>query len=115
QDNIGQGARHGPHDRAVQVVAMRRSLACGPVGLTYLQAVIIGALQGVTELFPISSLGHAVLVPAWIGGSWKHLVTEGSAKDSGSSPYLAFIVALHCATALALLFYFWRVWVKVIG
>lgn len=83
--------------------------------LTYLQAVVIGALQGVTELFPISSLGHAILVPAWIGGSWKHLVTEGAAKDSGASPYLAFIVALHCATALALLVYYWRVWVKVIG
>lgn len=88
---------------------------CSDVELTYLQAVVIGALQGITELFPISSLGHAVLVPAWIGGSWKHLVTEGSAKDSGSSPYLAFIVALHCATALALLLYYWRVWVKVIG
>jgi undecaprenyl-diphosphatase len=38
----------------------------------------VGLLQGVTELFPISSLGHSVLVPAWIGGSWEHLVTENS-------------------------------------
>lgn len=50
--------------------------------LSYLQAVVIGLLQGVTELFPISSLGHSVLVPAWIGGSWAHLVTEGDTGDS---------------------------------
>jgi undecaprenyl-diphosphatase len=78
------------------------------------QAIVIGLLQGVTELFPISSLGHSVLVPAWIGGSWEHLVTENSAKDSGDSPYLAFIVALHVATALALLTFFWRDWVRIV-
>ena len=39
-------------------------------GVTYLQAVVIALIQGVTELFPVSSLGHSVLVPAWIGGSW---------------------------------------------
>lgn len=83
--------------------------------LSYLQAVVIGAVQGITELFPVSSLGHSVLLPAWIGGSWRHLVTESSTSDSASSPYLAFIVALHCATALALLLFYWRVWVKVIG
>jgi len=36
--------------------------------LTYLEAIVIGLLQGVTELFPISSLGHSILVPAWLGG-----------------------------------------------
>lgn len=82
--------------------------------ITYLQAVVIGLLQGVTELFPISSLGHSMLVPAWIGGSWAHLVTENAAKDSGGSPYLAFIVALHVATALALLTFFWRDWLRII-
>jgi len=82
--------------------------------LSYLQAVTIGALQGVTELFPVSSLGHSVLVPAWIGGSWQHLVTENASGDSGSSPYLAFIVALHVATALALLAYFRKDWVAII-
>ncbi|HEV2639455.1 MAG TPA: undecaprenyl-diphosphate phosphatase [Actinocrinis sp.] len=82
-------------------------------GLTYLQAIILGVLQGVTELFPISSLGHSVLVPAWIGGSWSHLVTEGDARDS-ADPYLAFIVALHVATALALLAYYRRDWVRII-
>lgn len=82
--------------------------------ITYLQAVVIGLLQGVTELFPVSSLGHSVLVPAWIGGSWQHLVTENSSTQSGESPYLAFIVALHVATALALLAFYWRDWVRII-
>jgi undecaprenyl-diphosphatase len=83
--------------------------------LSYLQAVVIGALQGVTELFPISSLGHSVLIPALIGGSWKHLVTETSTSNSAESPYLAFVVALHVATALALLVFFRRDWVRIIG
>lgn len=83
--------------------------------LTYLQAIIIGALQGVTELFPVSSLAHSVIVPALIGGSWRHLVTESSAGSSGSSPYLAFIVAVHVATALALLTFFRDEWVRIIG
>jgi undecaprenyl-diphosphatase len=83
--------------------------------LTYLQSVVIGALQGVTELFPISSLGHSVLVPALIGGSWQHLVTENATASSEQSPYLAFIVALHVATACALLLFYWRDWVRIIG
>ncbi|MDR7168623.1 undecaprenyl-diphosphatase [Nocardia kruczakiae] len=80
--------------------------------LTYFQAIVIGALQGVTELFPISSLGHSVLVPAWLGGSWEKLVTEGD-SDNGT-PYLAFVVALHVATAIALLGYYWRDWRDII-
>jgi len=80
--------------------------------LTYLQAIVIGALQGVTELFPISSLGHSVLIPAWIGGSWQQLVTQGDSKSG--TPYLAFVVALHVATALALLGYYWRDWRDII-
>jgi undecaprenyl-diphosphatase len=82
--------------------------------LTYLQAIVIGALQGVTELFPISSLGHSVLVPALIGGSWQTLVTQSSTQSSETSPYLAFIVALHVATALALLVFFRGEWVRVV-
>lgn len=82
--------------------------------LSYLQAVVIGALQGVTELFPVSSLGHSVLVPAWIGGSWQHLVTENATSDSEGSPYLAFIVALHVATAGALLVHFRKDWIRII-
>jgi undecaprenyl-diphosphatase len=79
--------------------------------LTYLQSGVIGILQGATELFPVSSLGHSVIVPALIGGSWKHLVTESSADKS---PYLAFIVALHVATAFALLFFYRADWARVI-
>ena len=40
--------------------------------MTYLEAMIVGLIQGVTELFPVSSLGHNVLLPALIGGSWAH-------------------------------------------
>lgn len=84
--------------------------------LTYLQAVVIGLLQGVTELFPVSSLGHSILVPALIGGSWRRLVTASSTGDvPGGNPYLAFIVGLHVATALALLVFFRREWVRIIG
>ena len=79
--------------------------------LSYLQAVSIGVLQGVSELFPVSSLGHSILVPALIGGSWEQLVTQQSESES---PYLAFIVGLHVATALALLLFFWRDWVRLI-
>ena len=82
--------------------------------LSYLQAAVIGLLQGVTELFPVSSLGHSVLVPALIGGDWQTLVTQSSSRSSESSPYLAFIVALHVATALALLVYFRSDWIRII-
>ena len=83
--------------------------------ISYLQSVVIGLLQGATELFPVSSLGHSVLVPALIGGSWRHLVTESSAPNSEGSPYLAFIVALHVATAVALLWFFRADWIRIIG
>jgi undecaprenyl-diphosphatase len=56
-----------------------------------------------------------VLVPALIGGSWQHLVTENSSQNSEGSPYLAFVVALHVATALALLVFYRRDWVEIIG
>ena len=57
--------------------------------MSYLQAIVIAVVQGVTELFPISSLGHSVLVPAWIGGSWHTLVTQSSQASSEKSFYLA--------------------------
>ncbi len=82
--------------------------------ISYLQAVVIGLLQGATELFPVSSLGHSVLVPALIGGSWQNLVTQSSSSASETSPYLAFIVALHVATAIALIIYFRSDWAKII-
>ena len=71
---------------------------------------MIGLIQGVTELFPISSLGHSVLLPSLLG--WNHLVSSQSEKESF---YLAFIVGLHCASALALLIFYWRDWVRIIG
>jgi undecaprenyl-diphosphatase len=77
--------------------------------VTYLEAVVIGLVQGVAELFPVSSLGHAVLIPAFIGGSWATTLNM-TAKES---PYLALVVALHVATALALLVFFWRDWVRI--
>src|SRR5215472_247333 len=82
--------------------------------MSYLQAIVIALVQGVTELFPISSLGHSVLVPAWIGGGWQTLVTQSSQPSSETSFYLAYIVALHCATALALLWYFRADWARII-
>jgi undecaprenyl-diphosphatase len=82
--------------------------------MSYVQAIVIALVQGVTELFPVSSLGHSVLVPAWIGGSWQTLVTQSSQATSETSFYLAFIVALHCATALALLWFFRADWVRIV-
>ena len=78
--------------------------------LTYAEAGVIGLLQGITELFPISSLGHAVLIPAIIGGSWAQDLDVSKAE----SPYLAFIVGLHVATATAMIIYFWRDWLRII-
>jgi len=78
--------------------------------LTYAEAGVIGLLQGITELFPISSLGHAVLIPALIGGSWAQDLDVSKAE----SPYLAFIVGLHVATAAAMIVYFWRDWLRII-
>ncbi|WP_280426979.1 undecaprenyl-diphosphate phosphatase [Nocardia brasiliensis] len=76
--------------------------------LTYFEATVIGVVQGVTELFPISSLGHSVLLAAWLGGDWQRLVDQG---ESGTgTPYLAFVVALHVGTAVSLLGYYWRDW-----
>ncbi len=78
--------------------------------LTYLEAGVVGLIQGVTELFPVSSLGHNVLIPALIGGSWARDLNVAATE----SPYLAFIVGLHVATAIALLIYFWRDWIRII-
>jgi undecaprenyl-diphosphatase len=77
--------------------------------VSYLQAVVIGLLQGVTELFPVSSLGHSVLVPAVLG--WDAVLRDQSAQES---PYLAFLVGLHVATALALLVFFRAEWTRVV-
>lgn len=78
--------------------------------LSWLEAGVVGAMQGVSELFPVSSLGHSVLLPAVVGGSWARDLNVASSE----SPYLAFIVGLHVATAIALIVYFWRDWVRII-
>ncbi|MGH3216469.1 MAG: undecaprenyl-diphosphate phosphatase, partial [Trebonia sp.] len=80
------------------------------VHLTYTEAIVTGLVQGVTELFPVSSLGHNVLLPALIGGNWGKALNV-SAKDS---PYLAFVVGLHVATAVAMIAYFWRDWLRIV-
>jgi undecaprenyl-diphosphatase len=79
--------------------------------LGWLEAITIGALQGVTELFPVSSLGHSVLLPALVGGEWARAL-DVSAPES---PYLAYIVGLHVATAIALIVYFRRDWMRIVG
>jgi undecaprenyl-diphosphatase len=79
--------------------------------LSYVEAVVVGAFQGVTELFPVSSLGHSVLVPALVGGQWARDLNVSTPE----SPYLAFIVGLHVATAAALLVFFWRDWLRVVA
>lgn len=77
--------------------------------LTYVQAIVLGFVQGVTELFPVSSLGHSVILPQLLG--WSDVVAAQSAPESY---FLAFLVGLHVATALALLVYFRDTWVRII-
>ena len=79
--------------------------------LTYVEAIVVGAFQGLTELFPVSSLGHSVLIPALVGGSWAQDLNVSAPE----SPYLAFIVGLHVATAAALIVFFRRDWVRILG
>jgi undecaprenyl pyrophosphate phosphatase UppP len=79
--------------------------------LTYTEALVVGLFQGVTELFPVSSLGHSVLIPALVGGSW----ARDLSVTATNSPYLAFIVGMHVATAIAMIIFFWRDWVRIIG
>ena len=81
------------------------------MSLTYPEALVVGLTQGVSELFPVSSLGHSVLLPALIGGRW----AEDLNVSAPESPYLAFIVGLHVATALALLVFFRADWVRIIA
>jgi len=69
--------------------------------MTFLQAIVMAVLQGLTELFPVSSLGHAVVLPHLFG--W-HI-------DQHAPQFLPFLVVLHIGTATALLAYFWRDWI----
>lgn len=72
--------------------------------MTTIQALIMAVLQGVTELFPISSLGHAVILPALLHWS----------LDEHAITFLPFLAMLHVGTAAALLCYFWRDWTALV-
>src|ERR1700740_3537788 len=100
--NLSRGSRLQRHPLSSQTVSAH---------LSYVEAVVVGAFQGVTELFPVSSLGHAVLVPALVGGQW----AQDLDVSAPGSPYLAFIVGLHVATAAALLVFFWRDWLRIVA
>jgi undecaprenyl-diphosphatase len=80
-----------------------------PDPITTFQAIVLGLLQGVSELFPISSLGHTVLFPTLFG--WNNLVHSQSQPESF---WLAFVVMLHVGSAIGLLIYFWRDWIDII-
>ena len=71
--------------------------------ITIFQAVVIGLVQGITELFPISSLGHSVILPRLLG--WN--------IHQNDTYYLTFLVATHLATAIVLLLFFWKDWVEI--
>lgn len=72
--------------------------------ITVLQAIILGLVQGASELFPVSSLAHGVIIPALFG--WN--ITEND------NSFVIFLVATHFATACALLVFYWRTWVQII-
>ena len=78
-------------------------------GFTVFRAIVLGILQGISELFPVSSLGHTVIFPHLFG--WNEIVTFQSKPES---PWLAFIVMLHVGSAVGLLIYFWRDWIAII-
>jgi len=71
--------------------------------ITYFQAIIIGGLQGLTELFPVSSLGHSVILPPLLG--WN--------INQNANFYLIFLVATHLATSLVLFGFFFKDWMKI--
>lgn len=73
--------------------------------LSFVQLVVLAVLQGVTELFPVSSLGHTILLPALLGWSLNQKAPQ----------LLPFLVMLHLGTAVALVIYFWRDWLELIG
>lgn len=77
--------------------------------LTYLQAIILGAFQGVTELFPVSSLGHSVLLVNLFG--WNNLSGQQTAH---ASTFLNFIVMMHVATAIALIIFYRAEWGRIV-
>jgi undecaprenyl-diphosphatase len=71
---------------------------------SFFQAIILGLTQGITELFPISSLGHSVLLPGLLG--WK--------LSQNSETFLEFLVATHLATAIVLFVIYFKDWVRIV-
>src|SRR5579875_3031158 len=95
------GVRH-PHRLPRERESLPRVRTLGDV--TFVQAMLLAVLQGVSELFPVSSLGHTVLVPALL--HWR--------VDEGSESFLAFVVVLHLGTALALVVYYRDEWIAIV-
>jgi len=93
----------------VATLALVLPIAAAHNLITTFQAVLLGVLQGATELFPVSSLGHTVLFPTLF--RWHNIVTWQSQPES---PWLAFVVMLHVGSAIGLLIYFWRDWIAII-
>jgi undecaprenyl-diphosphatase len=85
-------------------VEVNRQMIVFAALITYFQAIVLGLLQGFAELFPISSLGHSVILPSLFGWDIKQ----------NDNFFLAFLVATHLATALVLLGFFWRDWVRIV-
>jgi undecaprenyl-diphosphatase len=102
---------HGRVPSATRATAHVVSVVHATVHLkiSMFQAVVLGILQGVSELFPVSSLGHTVLFPTLFG--WHAVV---SAQSDPESSWLAFVVMLHVGSAVGLLVYFWRDWLAII-
>src|SRR5271170_6223250 len=73
--------------------------------LTLWQAIFLGILQGVSELFPVSSLGHLIIIKGLL--HWNFSLSDRH--------FLPFVVALHLATAIALVIYFWKQWLQVLA
>jgi undecaprenyl-diphosphatase len=73
--------------------------------VTDLQAIVLALLQGVSELFPVSSLGHTILIPAIL--HWNNI-------NRADPTFLAFVVVLHLGTALALIIFYWKEWVAIV-
>ena len=86
------------------VHAIHTAATAHTTSLTLLQVIVLALLQGVAELFPISSLGHTVILPALL--HWN--------IDQKSPAYLAFVVLLHFGTAAALLIFYWRDWLRLL-
>ena len=102
---------------SVHLVAPAKTLAAAvaaaaahPAPISMFQAAVLGLLQGVTELFPVSSLGHTVLFPTLFG--WHSVV---KAQSNTESFWLAFVVMLHVGSAVGLLAYFWKDWARIIA